>query len=496
MKRLHWYVFKTFVGPFFMTFFICVFILLMQFLWKYVDDLVGKGLDWGILAELLFYATFGLLPFAFPLAMLLASIMTFGELGENYELVAMKSSGISLFRIMKPLILVALLITGTAFFFANYILPHTNLRFTTLLWSVKEQRPEMVLQEGVFTSDIDGYSVRVGKIDNKTNTLHDILIYDHTNNKTNESVTVADSGFLNITEDKNYMVLTLYNGENFSEESMESGKTNYPFRRDRFYKQVLNVRVMNFDFQRRDENVFRNSYRMLNIKQLMYAKDSLETDYKLRVRNFVLNTRYMSHLNLRLYARMMKNDSLLASYAADSIKYIDPAILLPGNNMWNRPEVFHNALYTARNNFQEINNIENNLYGRKRRINAHSMEFHRKFTLSFAVLIFFFIGAPLGAIIRKGGLGMPVVVSILLFILYYIFSMTGEKSAREDVWNMTAGMWFSTFVFLPVGIFLTYKAVTDSAIMSAETYTNFLRKILPAGLIKRFLKHEDITTDQ
>jgi lipopolysaccharide export system permease protein len=292
------------------------------------------------------------------------------------------------------------------------------------------------------------------------------------------------------------MVLTLYNGENFSEESMESGKTNYPFRRDRFYKQVLNVRVMNFDFQRRDENVFRNSYRMLNIKQLMYAKDSLETDYKLRVRNFVLNTRYMSHLNLRLYARMMKNDSLLASYAADSIKYIDPAILLPGNNMWNRPEVFHNALYTARNNFQEINNIENNLYGRKRRINAHSMEFHRKFTLSFAVLIFFFIGAPLGAIIRKGGLGMPVVVSILLFILYYIFSMTGEKSAREDVWNMTAGMWFSTFVFLPVGIFLTYQAVTDSAIMSAETYTNFLRKILPAGLIKRFLKHEDITTDQ
>lgn len=335
--------------------------------------------------------------------MLLASIMTFGELGENYELVAMKSSGISLFRIMKPLILVALLITGTAFFFANYILPHTNLRFTTLLWSVKEQRPEMVLQEGVFTSDIDGYSVRVGKIDNKTNTLHDILIYDHTNNKTNESVTVADSGFLNITEDKNYMVLTLYNGENFSEESMESGKTNYPFRRDRFYKQVLNVRVMNFDFQRRDENVFRNSYRMLNIKQLMYAKDSLETDYKLRVRNFVLNTRYMSHLNLRLYARMMKNDSLLASYAADSIKYIDPAILLPGNNMWNRPEVFHNALYTARNNFQEINNIENNLYGRKRRINAHSMEFHRKFTLSFAVLIFFLSALPSGpSSVREG----------------------------------------------------------------------------------------------
>lgn len=479
-----------------MTFFICVFILLMQFLWKYVDDLVGKGLDWGILAELLFYASFGLLPFAFPLSMLLASIMTFGELGENYELVAMKSSGISLFRVMKPLIVLAVMITCTAFFFANYILPHTNLRFTTLLWSVKQQRPEMVLQEGVFTNEIDGYSIRVGKVDNHTNTLHDILIYDHTNNKTNESVTVADSGFLNITEDKSYMILTLFNGENFSEESMESGRKNYPFRRDRFQKQVLNVRVMNFDFQRTDENVFRNSYRMLNINQLNYAKDSLSIDYKLRVRNFVLNTRYMSFLNQRLTARVMENDSLLQTHTPDSIKYADPALLLPGQERWNGQEVYQNAIYTARNNFQEINNIENNLYGRKRRINHHSMEFHRKFTLSFAVLIFFFIGAPLGAIIRKGGLGMPVVVSILLFILYYIVSMMGEKSAREDVWNMTAGMWFSSGIFLPVGIWLTYKAVRDSAVMSAETYTALFKKLLPRWLMKKVLKDENPAADQ
>ncbi|HPJ77261.1 MAG TPA: LptF/LptG family permease [Prolixibacteraceae bacterium] len=496
MKRLHWYVFKTFIGPFFMTFFICVFILLMQFLWKYVDDLVGKGLDWGILAELLFYASFGLLPFAFPLAMLLASIMTFGELGENYELVAMKSSGISLFRVMKPLIFLAIFITCTAFFFANNILPHTNLRFTTLLWSVKQQRPEMVLQEGVFTNEIDGYSVRVGKVDNRTNTLHDILIYDHTNNKTNESVTVADSGFLNITEDKNYMVLTLFNGENFSEETMEGGRTNYPFRRDRFYKQVLNIRVMNFDFQRRDESIFRNSYRMLNINQLNYAKDSLAADYKLRVRNFILNTRYMAQLNQRLYARMMENDSLIKTFTPDSVKIIDPSLLLPGQERWNGMEVYQNAIYTARNNFQEINNIENNLYGRKKRINQHSMEFHRKFALSFAVLIFFFIGAPLGAIIRKGGLGMPVVVSVLLFILYYIVSMTGEKSAREDVWNMAVGMWFSSAIFLPVGIWLTYKAVRDSAIMSAETYTNFFKKIIPEKLIRKLMKDEDPSADQ
>ncbi len=497
MKRLHWYVFKTFLGPFILTFFICMFILLMQFLWKYVDDLVGKGLDGGILAELLFYASFTLLPFAFPLSMLLASIMSFGELGENNELVAMKSSGISLFRIMKPLIVVAALVSAVAFGFANYVLPHTNLRFTTLLWSVKQQRPEMILQEGVFTNEIDGYSIRVGKIDNnKTNTLHDILIYDHTNNKGNQSVTVADSGFLNITEDKNYMVLTLFNGENFTEEETPRYRNNFPFRRDRFYKQVLNVKVLNFEFQRRDENIFRNSYRMLNIKQLMLARDSLTTDFQQHVKSFVLNTRYMSYLDMRLYARIMGKDSLLKSYAVDSVAFVPDQLLSPGNENWNSGEIIQNAISTARNNFQEINNIENNLYGRKRRINMHSMEFHRKFTLSFAVLIFFFIGAPLGAIIRKGGLGMPVVVSILLFILYYIFSMTGEKSAREDLWNMASGMWFSSYVFLPVGIWLTYKAVTDSAIMSAETYTNFIKKLLSSKLIHRLFKNEDSATDQ
>jgi len=493
IKRLHWYVLKTFLGPFVLTFFICVFILLMQFLWKYVDDLIGKGLDWNIMGELLFYASFGLLPYAFPLSTLLASIMAFGELGENYELVAMKSSGISLFRIMKPLIVVAVFITLTAFFFANYVLPHTNLRFSTLLWSVKQQRPEMVLKAGVFTNDIDGYSIRVGRIDDA---LHDILIYDHTNGKTNQSVTVADSGFLHITEDKNYMVLTLYNGENFSEENLNKSQNGYPFRRDRFKKQVLNVRVYNFDFQRRDESIFRNSYRMLNISQLEVARDSMVRDYLFRVKNFVGATRYNTYVQQRLYARVNKNDSLLRSYTADSVKYFDTADLLAGPNSWNKMEVLTMAINNARTNFQEVNSIDNNLYARKRRINMHEMEFHRKFTLSFAVLIFFFIGAPLGAIIRKGGLGMPVVVSILLFILYYIFSMTGEKSAREDVWNMATGMWFSSFIFLYVGIWLTYKAVTDSSILLTETYTNLLKKVIPQKWLTKILKDENPSADQ
>lgn len=497
MKRLYIYVLKTFLGPFFMTFFICVFILLMQFLWKYVDDLVGKGLDWQILAELLFYASFGLLPFAFPLAMLLASIMTFGELGENYELVAMKSSGISLFRIMKPLIFIAVIITITAYVFANHILPHTNLKFYTLMFSVRQQRPELVLKEGVFTSDIDGYSIRIGDKD-KRNTLHDILIYDHTGNKANESVTVADSGYLKMTEDKNYMVMTLFNGENFAEEegSMSGGVNSYPFRRDQFEKQVINVRVMNYDFQRRDENIFRNVHRMLNIKQLKYAEDSLLVDYKDRLRNFLLSTRYMGQADRRIYARALEMDSLLVKYNQEPYTIFNYDSLLTSYTDWNMSESVQAALYAARSNYQEINNIENNLYGRKKRINMHMMERHRKFTLSFAVFIFFFIGAPLGAIIRKGGLGMPVVVSILLFISYYIVSMMGEKSAREDVWAMFSGMWFSSLIFLPIGLWLTYKSVSDSPIMSAETYTSLFQRLGINRFFRQKSGNENSAADQ
>lgn len=480
MKKLHWYIIKSFLGPFFMTFFIVVFVLLMQFLWKYVDDLVGKGLDIKVLGEMLFYASFGLLPYAFPLAMLLASIMTFGAFGENYELVAMKSSGISLYRIMKPLMVIAVFVSLTAFYFANYILPHTNLRFTTLLWSVKQQRPELVLQEGVFTNEIDGYSIRIGSKNKKTNVLYDLLIYDHTRNRTNESVTVADSGFLRITEDKKFMVLNLYHGVNYSEDGGQQqrrGQETYPFRRDNFEEQTIRVKVRGFDFNRRDENIFRNTYRMLNIQQLRFMEDSLGTDYYGRLRNFMLQIRLNSPVTQKINNLTVTNDSLKRelNIQPDSIFNFDE--YFDRQDKWIKAEITQSALAEARNNVQTLNMYDDELYNRKKTLNKYTMERHRKYTLSLAVLIFFFIGAPLGAIIRKGGLGMPVVVSILLFIAYYIVSMTGEKSAREDMWDMFAGMWFSTFIFLPVGVWLSYKAATDAALMSAETYSKLFEKL-------------------
>lgn len=493
MKRLHWYIIKSFLGPFFMTFFIVVFVLLMQFLWKYVDDLVGKGLDIKVLGEMLFYASFGLLPYAFPLAMLLASIMTFGSFGENYELVSMKSSGISLYRIMKPLVFIALFVTVTAFYFANNILPHTNLRFTTLLWSVKQQRPELVLQEGIFTNEIDGYSIRIGSKNKRTNVLYDLLIYDHTQNRLNESVTVADSGFLRITEDKKFMVLNLYNGINYSEEARQTqrrGQETYPFRRDNFEEQTIRVKVRGFDFNRRDENIFRNTYRMLNIDQLRFMEDSLGTDYHGRLRNFVMQIRLNSPVTRRVHNLTASHDSLKreVEIKQDSVFNFDE--YFERQDKWVKAEIAQAALTEARNNVQTLNMYDDELYNRKKHLNKYTMERHRKYTLSLAVLIFFFIGAPLGAIIRKGGLGMPVVVSILLFIAYYIVSMTGEKSAREDVWDMFAGMWFSTFIFLPVGIWLSYKAATDAALMSAETYTKLFAKIRFDWIIRIFKKRK------
>jgi lipopolysaccharide export system permease protein len=319
--------------------------------------------------------------------------------------------------------------------------------------------------------------------------LYDLLIYDHTQNKSNESVTVADSGYLKITEDKKYMVLTLYNGINYSEEQSENRNdiNKRPFRRDKFDEQTIRVKVNNFNFNRRDEGIYKNMYRMLNIKQLNLMTDTLNEKYYDQVRNYLMQIDINPTISRHVYNLTVLHDSLKqkTDIKADSIFNFDD--YFNSIDKWVNAEIAMLALDRARNNMQNLNLYQGQLTDRKRNINKYEMEWHRKFTLSVAVFIFFFVGAPLGAIIRKGGLGMPVVVSILLFIAYYIVSMTGEKSAREDVWQMFTGMWFSTFVFFPVGVWLSYKAATDSSIMSAETYTKLLNKI---GFRRWFKKSE------
>lgn len=466
-----------------MTFFICVFILLMQFLWKYIDEMVGKGLEWQIVSELLLYASCGLVPLAFPLAMLLASIMTFGNMGENYELVAMKASGISLFRIMRPLVVIAILLTMTAFYFSNNILPKTNLKFYSLLYSVKRQKPEMIIKEGVFSNDMDGYSIKVDHKGSGNNMLYGLMIYNHTEHDGNAKVTVADSGKMEITElaeNKKFMTVTLYNGYSYRDEKearTASGK-RFPFSRESFAKEVINISMLGFEFNRTDEKLYAGASRMLNTKQLRYVGDSAFLEYKIRIWRFVTSLNYQSDINQQVAWLSMPFDSLRKNPDLKPDTLVDMDHVFASLTTFEKEELYRKTISNVRNNSQSISQQMDEMYTRKKYVNNFPMEWHRKYTLSVACLIFFFIGAPLGAIIRKGGLGMPVVVSILMFIAYYILMITGEKFAREDEWSMTSGMWFSSLVFLPLGIWLTYKAATDSGLLNLESYELFFKKLI------------------
>ena len=487
MKLLHKFIIKSFLGPFFMTFFICVFILLMQFLWKYIDDLVGKGLDWGIVSELLMYASFGLVPLAFPLAMLLASIMTFGNLGENYELVAMKASGISLFRIMRPLFVVALILTSIAFYFSNNILPKTNLKFYTLMYSVKQQKPEMVIKEGVFSNDMENYSIKVERKGKNNNMLYDVMIYNHADNQGNVNVSISDSGKMEITQDKKFMSITLYNGQNYTEgtESRQSTAKRYPFRRESFQKEVINISMKDFEFNRIDEKRYAGASKMMNVSQLTSQGDSVFKEYKLQLWRYLTAFSYISDVNRQVSWLSNPKDSLRINpnIKPDSIVDFDKTIA--ALSTFEKAALYQRVISNVRSNSLALTQQFDEMYMRKKSLNSYAMEWHRKFTLSFACLIFFFIGAPLGAIIRKGGLGMPVVVSILMFIAYYILMITGEKFAREDAWSMVEGMWFASFVFLPLGIWLTYKAATDSGVMNIESYQAFFKRLTKVRFFNR-----------
>lgn len=480
MKRLHKFVIKSFLGPFFMTFFICVFVLLMQFVWKYIDEFVGKGLDWAIVVELLSYAAFGLLPLAFPLAMLLASIMTFGNLGENYELVAMKASGISLFRIMRPLLVLTILMTLIAFYFSNNILPKTNLKFYSLMFSVRQQKPEMVIKEGVFSNDMENYSIKVERKGKNNNMLYDVMIYDHSDNRGNVNVSVADSGKMELTPDKKFMTITLFNGQNYTEssEGSQSSAKRYPFQRETFQKEVINVSMKDFEFNRIDENRYAGSYKMMNISQLSYQGDSIFTDYKFRLYKYLTGFNYISDINRQVSWLSNPRDSLRIDPKIKPTQNVDFEKVIASLSTFEKQALYQNAIGYVRNNTQAISQQLEDMYSRKKFVNSFAMEWHRKFTLSFACLIFFFIGAPLGAIIRKGGLGTPSVISILFFVFYWVIDISGKKLATDGSLSPGMGSLISSVILLPIGIFLTWKSTRDSNLFNPEKYLAFFRKLM------------------
>ncbi len=452
-----------------MTFFIALFVLVMQFLWKYVDDLVGKGLEWHVVVRLLMYASSTFVPLALPLAILLSAIMTFGNLGENYELVAMKAAGISLRKIMKPLVVLSIVISIGAFMFSNYILPFANLKFQSLLYDVRQKKLALNIKEGIFYNFIDGFTIRIVNNDQDKNIIGDVMIYDHTKRKGNTQVTIAKCCKMELAPDKSTLVFTLYDGYNYEEETDRRDYEVYrPFQRVKFKEQVKRFGGLNIGMNRSDENLFRKNYQMMNLVQLETSKDSLIGELDITVDKFKKSIKDR-------YAFYYQVDSMISRQ--DTLK-IDSAWMFQDMKKGDQLKVIEYALQSSRNIKNKIEGSIQDFEKRQECIRKHEIEWHRKFTLSIACLILFFIGAPLGAIIRKGGLGLPVVVSIFFFVIFHIISITGEKYARAGLLEPVIAMWLASAVLLPIGIFLTYKATTDSPLLESDAWNKFLKKFV------------------
>ncbi len=479
IKRLYWFMLKSFMPLFVMTFFITLFIVLMQFLWRYIDDLVGKGLGVDVIAELFFYAALTMIPMALPLAILLASLMTFGNLGEQFELTAMKASGVSLVKSMRPLIVLIILISIGAFFFQNNVLPIAQAKMWTLLYSMRQKSPEVEIPEGVFYDQIPGYNLFVQTKDRDTGILYDMMIYDMSKGFENSRIILADSGKLAFTEDHRHLFLRLWNGESF-ENLKEAGAnmSNVPYRRESFnLKEIL----VSFDanFNRMDESGMRNQYVGKNIAQLRHTIDSVEHRVDSIGSGYSTLLQDQALIGVSAYKNRFSGGSLKRTKVPDvALPHpIDIDSLISTRPPTDYEMAVTSALAKAERLRQEYEFKGLSMLDDKKTIRRHSIELQKKFTLSFACLIFFFIGAPLGAIIRKGGLGTPLVISVFLFIVYYIIDNTGYKLARDGKWEVWEGMWLSAAVLLPLGIFFTYKAVNDSAVFNADAYINFFRRL-------------------
>ena len=442
-----------------------LFVLLMQNVWKYVDDLIGKGLEWNVILEIAFYIIPTLVPLALPLAILLSSLMAFGKLGETYELTALKSSGISLYKIMSPLLVMICIISIAAFFFSNHVIPYSNMKFKTLLYDIMNKKLALNIREGVFFNDIEGYSIKVNRKDAEGRLLEDVLIYDHSEKMGNTKVIKAKRGSMYTSDSDRYLYLDLYDGYSYEEVEPKSPKKRIdsPFARSSFKSQKIRFDMASFQLERSDEERYSNVAQFMNLKQLQESSDSLNSTINKRINTF--------------------KEKLLSYYQFDSLDTLDfskkqaEVFSYSSISKNKQKRLTKAAANLVRSSKSYIYNSRRELKYKHKKLRKANVEWHRKFTLSFACIVLFLIGAPLGAIIRKGGMGMPVLISILFFLAYHISSITGEKSAIQGVLSIPFGMWLSAFILTPLGIFFTIRAASDSTLFEISLHKNLNMRI-------------------
>lgn len=473
MKKIHLLILKSFIRPFIVTFFIVMFVLLMLFLFKYIDDLIGKGFEWYVILELLAYQSAVQISMAMPLSMLLSSIMTFGNLGESYELVAIKAAGISLRKAMMPLFILVGLFSGGAFLFSDYILPIVNLKMGALLYDVRVKQTDFLVKPGIFNNTIPGYSIRAKGKSPDGKVLYDLMIYDHKLSNTANNVLLAKEGYIYNSPDNNTMILKLKDGVRYEDSRARKAKAYNPrqqFTRFYFKETEQKFDMSAFAWKRTDENLFKSHHAMLNLRQLRLYTDS--------------NAVKMDSLRNTVQREIQS----YYFYFNDYYQPKNPITGIPEVNYTTRfTEVIPKdsrsaAIGSALSQMRYIKDVLNTKVGedsfyRDKDI-RYKIEFQRKFTLAVSCLLLFSIGAPLGAIIRKGGLGLPVVVAIIFFLIYHIISTVSEKAAKEGNIDTFWGMWMAIFVLSPLALFLTYKAATDSSLFDIEQYRLRAERIL------------------
>ena len=491
IKKLDIFIAKQFLQLFAGAFFICLFVLMMQFLWRYVNELIGKGLSLEVMAQFFWYMGLMLMPQAFPLAILLSSLIVFGNLGESSELTAIKAAGISLLQAFRSLIVLVIMIAGISFYFQNVVGPAANKSFYQLLLSVKQKSPELEIPEGIFYDGIPNANIYVQKKDLKTGMLYGIMIYRRTNSYEDQAIILADSGMMQSTEEKKHLLLTLYSGEWF--ENMQSqelgGSANVPYRRETFTDKRI---VLDFDgdFSLADESGVSADARSKKLMTILQDLDSIIIVNDSIGRQFERESRYRT---LRM-AQLDKKDSVKAYSLAASGK-VNLDTLFNQLTYEQKRQTVQRAMEKVQQEAYDLDMKSEFSFNMNRRERMHMMEAINRFTIALSCIIFFFIGAPLGAIIRKGGLGVPVIISVLVFIIYYIFDNTGYRMARADEWAVWFGKWISTMALAPVAIFFTYKANNDSVVFNIDLYKELLRRILGLRVKRNIHRKEVIIED-